>query len=76
MSEQVFVVSVARTPIGAFQGSLSSLTAVDLGIHAVKGTLHSVSPLAGPRTLINVQLRLNVLEFPLRVLKKSSLDVY
>jgi hypothetical protein len=36
MSE-VYIAAVARTPIGAFQGSLSSLTAVDLGVHAVKG---------------------------------------
>ena len=38
MSEQVYIAAVARTPIGAFQGSLSSLTAVELGVHAVKGT--------------------------------------
>lgn len=38
MSQEVYVVAVARTPIGGFQGSLSSLTAVDLGVHAVKGT--------------------------------------
>jgi acetyl-CoA C-acetyltransferase len=37
MSE-VYIAAVARTPIGAFQGSLSSLSAVDLGVHAVKGT--------------------------------------
>src|SRR5436305_11212509 len=37
MSEQVYIAAVARTPIGAFQGSLSSLTAIDLGVHAVKG---------------------------------------
>jgi hypothetical protein len=38
MSGPVYIAAVARTPIGAFQGSLSSLTAVDLGAHAVKGT--------------------------------------
>ena len=36
-TEEVYVAAVARTPIGAFQGSLSSYTAVDLGVHAVKG---------------------------------------
>jgi len=36
--EEVYIAGVARTPIGAFQGSLSSLTAVDLGVHVVKGT--------------------------------------
>lgn len=39
MSGPVYIAAVARTPIGAFQGSLSSLTAVDLGAHAVKGSL-------------------------------------
>ena len=37
MTEEVYIVAVARTPIGAFQGSLSSLSAVDLGVHAVEG---------------------------------------
>ena len=45
MTEQVYVAAVARTPIGAFQGALSSLTAVDLGVHAIKGTSpFSLSP--------------------------------
>jgi acetyl-CoA C-acetyltransferase len=35
----VFIVSAARTPIGAFQGSLSSLRAPDLGAIAIKGAL-------------------------------------
>jgi acetyl-CoA C-acetyltransferase len=37
MVEEVYIAAIARTPIGAFQGSLSSFTAVDLGVHAVKG---------------------------------------
>jgi len=36
--EEVYIAAVARTPIGNFQGALSSLSAVDLGVHAVKGT--------------------------------------
>src|SRR5262249_14863800 len=35
----VYVVSAARTPIGAFLGSLSSLRAPDLGATAMKGAL-------------------------------------
>jgi len=35
----VYVVSAARTPIGAFLGSLSSLRAPDLGATAIKGAL-------------------------------------
>lgn len=38
----VYIVSTARTPIGAFQGSLSSLTYSDLGAHAVKAALAKV----------------------------------
>jgi acetyl-CoA C-acetyltransferase len=34
---EVYIASVARTPIGSFQGSLSSLSAIELGVHAVKG---------------------------------------
>ncbi|HEX8789992.1 MAG TPA: acetyl-CoA C-acyltransferase [Polyangiaceae bacterium] len=35
----IYVVSAARTPIGAFLGSLSSLRAPDLGAVAIKGAL-------------------------------------
>jgi acetyl-CoA C-acetyltransferase len=35
----VYIVSAARTPIGAFQGALSSLSAPQLGATAIKGAL-------------------------------------
>jgi len=35
----VVIVSAARTPIGSFQGSLSSVTAPKLGATAIKGAL-------------------------------------
>jgi acetyl-CoA C-acetyltransferase len=35
----VFIVSATRTPIGAFQGSLASLTAPQLGAQAIKSVL-------------------------------------
>jgi acetyl-CoA C-acetyltransferase len=35
----IFIVSAARTPVGAFLGSLSSLRAPDLGATAIKGAL-------------------------------------
>lgn len=38
----VYIVSAARTPIGAFQGKLSSLTYPELGAHAVKAALEKV----------------------------------
>ncbi|PKS12785.1 hypothetical protein jhhlp_000996 [Lomentospora prolificans] len=38
----VYIVSVARTPVGSFLGSLSSLSAVQLGSHAIKGAVERV----------------------------------
>ena len=43
MSKKVVIVSVARTPIGSFMGSLSSLTAVQLGTAAIKGALNRIN---------------------------------
>lgn len=39
MTENVYIVSAARTPIGSLLGSLSSKNYVDLGAHAVKAAL-------------------------------------
>jgi acetyl-CoA C-acetyltransferase len=39
----VVIVSAVRTPIGAFQGSLSSLTAPQLGAHAISAALESAN---------------------------------
>lgn len=69
MSELVYIASVARTPIGAFQGSLSSLTAVDLGVHAVK-----CNPPPGFSVLI-LERPSKEREFLHRLLKKYFLDV-
>ncbi|EXJ57010.1 acetyl-CoA C-acetyltransferase [Cladophialophora yegresii CBS 114405] len=38
----VYIVAVARTPVGMFLGSLSSLTATQLGSHAIKSALERV----------------------------------
>ncbi|KAK9480533.1 Thiolase, N-terminal domain-containing protein [Lipomyces japonicus] len=38
----VYIVSAARTPIGSLLGGLSSLSATDLGAHAVKAALEKV----------------------------------
>ncbi|PJC08193.1 MAG: acetyl-CoA C-acyltransferase, partial [Flavobacteriaceae bacterium CG_4_9_14_0_8_um_filter_34_30] len=40
---KVVIVSVARTPIGSFMGSLSSLTAPQLGSAAIKGALSKIN---------------------------------
>ncbi|AMD20591.1 HDL153Wp [Eremothecium sinecaudum] len=42
MSDNVYIVAAARTPMGSFQGSLASLTYVDLGAHAVKAALSQI----------------------------------
>ncbi|MCT8340199.1 acetyl-CoA C-acyltransferase [Flavobacteriaceae bacterium TK19130] len=43
MMKEVVIVSAARTPIGSFMGSLSSLTATKLGSTAIKGALDKIS---------------------------------
>ncbi|NUW72253.1 acetyl-CoA C-acetyltransferase [Vibrio mediterranei] len=37
--ERIFIVAAKRTPIGSFNGSLSSLSAVELGAHAIQATI-------------------------------------
>lgn len=37
--KEVYIVSAVRTPLGSFGGALKSLTAVQLGSHAIKGAL-------------------------------------
>ncbi|KAI0151544.1 acetyl-CoA acetyltransferase [Xylariaceae sp. FL1272] len=38
----VYIVSAARTPVGSFLGTLSSLTATQLGAHAIKAAVERV----------------------------------
>ncbi len=42
-SKKVVIVSMARTPIGSFMGSLSSVSATDLGAAAIKGALDKIN---------------------------------
>ena len=39
MSEEVYIVSGKRTPVGSFQGALASLTAPELGAHAIQAVI-------------------------------------
>jgi acetyl-CoA C-acetyltransferase len=39
VNREVFIVSAVRTPIGKFGGGLASLTAADLGVHAVRAAV-------------------------------------
>lgn len=41
--KEVYIISAVRTPIGSFGGSLSSLTAVQLGSAAIKGALQKAN---------------------------------
>lgn len=43
MNKEVVIVSVARTPIGSFMGSLSTITAPQLGAIAIKGALNKIN---------------------------------
>lgn len=43
MSKEVVIVSLARTPIGSFMGSLSSVPATKLGAIAIKGALDKIN---------------------------------
>src|SRR5699024_441113 len=43
MSKKVVIVAGARTPIGSFMGSLSSVHATELGAVAIKGALEKVN---------------------------------
>ncbi|MGV6828198.1 MAG: acetyl-CoA C-acyltransferase [Flavobacteriales bacterium] len=43
MSKEVVIVSAVRTPIGSFMGSLSSLTATQLGAATIKGALQKIN---------------------------------
>lgn len=40
--QSVYIVAARRTPIGAFSGRLSSLSAAELGGAAIKGALDSI----------------------------------
>jgi len=42
MNNEVVIVSAVRTPLGCFMGSLSSFSAVELGIKAVNGALERI----------------------------------
>ena len=42
-TKEVVIVSVARTPIGSFMGSLSKISAPKLGAIAIKGALDKIN---------------------------------
>jgi len=42
MKKDVVIVAAVRTPIGSFSGALKSLSAIDLGTHALKGAIERI----------------------------------
>jgi acetyl-CoA C-acetyltransferase len=57
--KEVVIVGAARTPIGSFMGSLSSVSAVELGAMVIKEALHRA---AVPREQVNEVIMGNVLQ--------------
>ena len=43
MNKQVYIASAARTPVGSFQGALSSLSAPELGAHSIRASIDRAS---------------------------------
>ncbi len=43
MSEEAYILSTARTPIGSFGGILSSISATELGAKAIKGAIEKIN---------------------------------
>jgi acetyl-CoA C-acetyltransferase len=51
MSDDVVIVSAARTPVGSFNGVFATMPAHDLGAVAIKAALgQASSPAASPRS--------------------------
>lgn len=75
MSENVYIVAAARTPIGSFQGSLSSKTYVDLGSTAVKGALAQVpeiDPISVEEIVFGNVISANIGQAPARQVALAS----
>jgi acetyl-CoA C-acetyltransferase len=68
MSEEIFIVAAKRTPIGAFQGSLSALSAPQLGAVAARAALDEcgVSPDRLDETLLGCVLMAGIGQAPAR----------
>ncbi|MCY1078205.1 thiolase family protein [Archangium lansingense] len=68
MAREVVIVGAARTPIGAFQGALSKLTAPQLGAVAIKAALErsGVSPDQVNETIMGCVLQAGVGQAPAR----------
>ena len=43
MAKQVYIASAVRTPVGSFQGALSSMSAPELGAHSIRASIDHAS---------------------------------
>jgi acetyl-CoA C-acetyltransferase len=74
MAREVVIVGAARTPIGAFQGSLSKLTAPQLGAIAIKAALEraGVKPEAVQEVIMGHVLQAGVGQAPARQAMRAA----
>lgn len=74
MSQTVYIVGAARTPIGSFGGSLAAVTAPQLGATAIKGALSraGVSPETVNEVFMGNVLTANVGQAPARQAAKFA----
>lgn len=72
--QEVFIVSAVRTPIGSFGGSLSTLSATDLGAAAIKGALAraGVSPEQIEEVLMGNVVSANLGQAPARQAARAA----
>src|SRR5690606_15771128 len=76
MSSHVYVLGAARTPIGSFLGSLSGLTAPELGAHAVEAALSAsgVAPEAVDEVILGNVISAGLKQAPARqAMRKAGL---
>ena len=68
MSKEVVIVSMARTPIGSFLGSLSTVPATQLGATAIKGALQKINlnPNLVDEVLMGIVVQANTGQAPAR----------
>jgi acetyl-CoA C-acetyltransferase len=66
MMNKVFIYDAKRTPMGSFMGELSSKTAVDLGVDAVKGITSSLDAAAIQEIVMGCVLPAGLAQAPAR----------
>jgi acetyl-CoA C-acetyltransferase len=70
----VYVLAAARTPIGSFQGALASVSATDLGAHAIAAALRrgSINPTAVDEVLMGNVVSAGLKQAPARQAMRAA----